>query len=63
MTVRIYRYGGLVSRSLRKATLIVELDIEPHELPYNLTRFARQHGGDFAEIVHSNRFFEELQTA
>lgn len=63
MTVRIYRYGGLVSRSLRTARLVVELEIEPHELPYDLARLARQHGGDFAEIVHSNSLFEELQTA
>jgi hypothetical protein len=28
-----------------------------------LSRFAKRHGGDFAEVVPNNSLFEELQTA
>ena len=63
MIVNIYKTGGLISRSVRAATLIAEVDVEPHEVPFNLTRFARQHGGDFAEIVHPDILLEELQPA
>lgn len=63
MTIQIYKTGGLVSRSCRKAKLVTEVEVEPCELPYDLSRFAKRHGGDFAEVVQNNSLFEELQTA
>jgi hypothetical protein len=59
--VNIYKTGGHISRSVRAATLIAEVDVEPHEVPFDLTRFAKQHGGDFAEIDHPDILLEELQ--
>ena len=63
MTVQIYKTGGHVGRSVRQATLVAEIDLDPSEVPFNLSRFARRHGGDFAQIVHDNSLFEELQPA
>lgn len=63
MIVNIYKTRGLISRSLRTATLVAEVEVEPSELPYDLTKFARRYGGDFAEIVYPTALHEELQPA
>jgi hypothetical protein len=61
--VNVYKTGGRIARSLRAATLIAEVDVEPDELPFNLTKFARRHGGDFAEIIYPTVLLEEPQPA
>lgn len=63
MTILIYKTGGRISRSARAATLVAEIDVDPHELPYRLDRFARRHGGDLAEIQYDTAPLEELQPA
>ena len=62
MTVAIYKTGGRVGRSVLQATLVAEIDVEPDEIPFDLSRFAKRHGGDFAEIVTDSPLFKELQT-
>lgn len=63
MTIAVYKTGGLIARSVRSATLVAEIEVEPSDAPYDLTRFARRHGGDFAEVVHDTNILEELQPA
>jgi hypothetical protein len=62
--VNIYQTGGRIARSVCSGRLIAELDFEPHEIPFDLERLARQHGGDYAEIVYPPHIlFEEPQPA
>lgn len=49
MRVQVYRYCGLQSRSVMRAELVAEFDID--EFPTNQITFAREHGGDFIEIT------------
>lgn len=51
MRIQIYRYECLVTRSILRATCVAEVDAD--ELPDDLDGFAREHGGDFIEINHS----------
>jgi hypothetical protein len=57
----IYRARGHITRSLRSAVLIAEVEVD--ELPANLKRFAKEHGGDFAEVQYDSPILEELATA
>lgn len=61
MTVLVYRLNGIISRSLQSASLVVEVEVD--ELPRDLTQFARQHGGHFAEVAYNSPTLEELATA
>jgi hypothetical protein len=63
MTIEVYKLGGCIGRSIRHASLVTEVDVEPEEIPFDLTRFARRHGGDFAQIVHDSPLAQELQPA
>ena len=63
MTIQIYKTRGQITGSVLGATLVAEIEVESHELPYNLNHLARRHGGDFAEIVHDYPILEELQPA
>lgn len=61
MTILVYRINSYVSRSLRSAVLVAEVDVD--ELPENLSRFAKRYGGDFAEVQFTSPILEELLTA
>ncbi len=63
MTIEVYKLGGRIGRSVRHASLVTAIDVEPEEIPFDLTRFARRHGGDFAQIVHDVPLVQELQSA
>ncbi len=49
MLIQVYKYTGRVSRSVLSAMLVAEIFVD--ELPADLGKFARFHGGDFAEIA------------
>lgn len=61
MTILVYRLRGHITRSLRSAILVAEVEVD--ELPVNLKRFAKEHGGDLAEIRYDSPILEELATA
>ena len=58
MTILVYRTGGHVGRSVRQATLVAEIDLEPHEIPFDLAKLAKRNGGDYAEIIYPNVLLE-----
>ena len=61
MTILVYRIRGFITRSLYSAVLVAEVQVD--ELPANLSRFAKQHGGDLAEVQYDSPILEELATA
>lgn len=49
MIAKIYEHVGDFSRSIVRARLVAEIEIE--EFPEDQGEFASEHGGDFFEIV------------
>ncbi len=49
MLIQVYEYGRHASRSVVRASLVTE--VETDEFPEDQHEFAREHGGDFIEIV------------
>jgi hypothetical protein len=61
VTILVYRLDGSLSRSVHTAVLVAEVEVD--DMPANLRRFARRHGGDFAEVQYDSPVLEELATA
>jgi hypothetical protein len=52
MRTLIYRYDGMATRSILRATLVAA--VETDELPEDQEAFAHGHGGHFLEIEDSD---------
>lgn len=52
MLAQIYQYTTPVVGSIRRARLIDEIEIE--RIPKDQDKFARQHGGDFIQILEDS---------
>lgn len=48
MLAQVYAYSGHATRSIARATLVAEVEID--EMPEDQVAFAREHGGDFIGI-------------
>ena len=48
MTLRIYRSAGFLSRSVLRAELVAEVEVD--QLPEDEAAFADEYGGDIIEI-------------
>ena len=49
MTLRIYRSAGFVSRSVLRAELVAEVEVD--EQPEDEAAFADEYGGDIIEVT------------
>jgi hypothetical protein len=49
MTLRIYRSAGLVSRSVLRAELVAEVEVD--QWPNDEAAFADEYGGDIIEVA------------
>ena len=49
MTLRIYRSAGFLSRSVLRAELVAEVEVD--QLPEDEAAFADAYGGDIIEIL------------
>jgi hypothetical protein len=49
MLALVYEYTGDVTRSVLRAALVAEIEID--EIPEDQDEFARENGGDFIEIL------------
>ncbi len=49
MTIRVYRSGGFVSRSVLRAELVAEVEVD--QRPEDETAFADEYGGDIIEVA------------
>ncbi len=52
MTLRVYRSGGFLSRSVLRAELVAEVEVD--ERPEDDAAFADEYGGDIIEIASEN---------
>ena len=48
MTLRVYRSTGFLSRSVLRAELVTEVEVD--ELPEDEAAFAEEYGGDIIEV-------------
>ena len=51
MLVQIYQYAGSVTRSIMRANLVAEVEVD--SFPEDQEGFAAEHGGDFIELEES----------
>ena len=49
MIAQVFQLTGSATRSVRRAVLVAEVEVE--SVPKNQNAFAFKHGGDFIEIV------------
>jgi hypothetical protein len=58
MTIRVYRTAGYLTRSIIRASLVVEVDVE--SCPNHPEDFADRYDGDFVEVVPGEEDHEQI---
>ena len=58
MTVRVYRTAGYLTRSIIRAILVAEVDVE--SCPNHPEDFADRYDGDFVEVVLGENDHEQI---